>query len=329
MRHRLTALAVALAAALLLVAAVPGPAAAQGGAGTSTAAVLRLDPAPRSLALGGAYAPVAREPMSLFYNPARLDFRETGFGFSYQALPVDAGAGAMVASTRVGPGAIAIGSVFLNYGEVEVFEPDPSTGGERGVPTGERVGGGETVLGVGYALPLGAALRVGFGVKLLRLQIAEAAGSGMAFDLGASLDLFDERLSLSLAAQNFGPEAGAGRPAELPRIARVGTALRLVSRDEQRWTLAVEASHRDGGISLASGIEAEFSPGEEVMVVGRLGYRESQGWDDAIRPREAVVLGAGVKLGRYAIEYAQRPFGVLGSTHHFGLSIRTAAGAAN
>src|SRR5690606_3509906 len=58
--------------ALAPPAAAAAPVGAQDGAGGASAIVLQLAPAPRPLALGGAYAALARDPYALFYNPGRL-----------------------------------------------------------------------------------------------------------------------------------------------------------------------------------------------------------------------------------------------------------------
>lgn len=309
---------------LMIGLAAPAQALGQTGAGTASAAVLRLDPAPGPLALGGAYAALAEDPMTLFYNPARLDPRSAGLGMAFQTLPLDAGAGSIATAFPAGPGTVGLGTVFLDYGEVDVVEPDPGSGGERGVPTGERVGGGEVVIGAGYALPIGARLRLGLGLKLLRIQIAEAVGTGMAVDAGASMAVFGDRLVVSLAVQNLGPEMGAGRAAPLPTTVRLGTALRFEPGGAGRIALGVEASRQAGEVRLAAGLESGYAAGEEARLVARLGYRSvvrAVGASGAAR--DPVVFGAGLRLGRYTIDYAHRPLGPLGTTHLFGMTIHS------
>lgn len=314
----------ALFLVLLLMLSAPGLARAQDGAGTSSATVLRLEPTPRAFALGDAYATLAGDAMSSFYNPARLDPRQAGLAFAFQSLPLDAGAGTAAGSTRLGPGVIGAGAVFLNYGSVDVIEPDPDTNDEWGVPTGERAGGGEIALGTGYAMTIGGGVRLGVGVKLLRVEIAEITGNGAAFDLGASLETLSGRLIVSLAAQNMGREMGAGRSAPLPTTTRLGTALRLGAEHGNRLAIGLDAARQSGEMALTGGIETAYVGTGDVHLIGRLGYRlqqnRAQAPDSARRP---LTVGAGIRRGRFTVDYAHRPLGPLGTTHLVGLTIHT------
>lgn len=303
----------------VLAAALPAPAAAQSGAGTTSGVVLQLAPAPRSLALGGAYAALAADELGIFYNPARLALAAGAVGLAYQTLPLAAGAGSLAAALPAGPGVFGGGVQFLNLGEVDVVEPDPA-GGEWGIPTGERVGGAEVALSAGYGVAIGP-VQVGAAAKLLRFQLAEVEATGAAFDLAAGAELFAGRLALGVSAQNLGGETGPGRPAPLPRLLRVGAAVRLGQGVGPRALLALEAMARHGRVALATGVEAGIAGAGGLELVGRVGYRHAPEAEQAEPP---LVFGAGLALDRFALDYAYRSLGPLGAAHLFGVSIHVA-----
>ncbi len=307
-RRLLTALGLALVA--------PAPAAAQ-EPGATAAVVLRIEPAPRALALGGAYAALADE-LSVFYNPARLAAAAPAASLAYRTLPVDAGVGAAAFALRLGPGTLGAGVQYLNYGEVEVFEPDPASGGDLGLPTGERVGGGELAVTAAYAVRVLGRIQLGAAAKLLRLQLAEAAASGAAFDLGLGADLLDGRLMLGAAVRNLGHDVGPVRASPLPRSARAGAALHLTGRAGLHSTLAVEAVGWAGAVAPAAGIEVGLAATRTAKLVGRAGYDGSRRAPSA----GGLVAGAGLALDGLTLDYAYQPLGALGATHVFGVALR-------
>lgn len=311
-----------LAPFVLAAVAVCAPAAAAQDPGATAAAVLRVAPAPRALALGGAYAPLA-DPLSVFYNPARLSSADAAAAFAYRTLPVEAGVGTAALATRFGPGSLGFGAQFLNYGEVDVFEPDPSTGGEIGLPTGERVGGGELALSLGYAVHMPGGLQLGAAAKLLRLHLAEASATGTAFDFGMGLDLLKGRLALGTAVQNVGSDLGPARASPLPRQVRAGAALRLDAPAGLKAALAAEAVRRGDEIAPAIGLEIGAAGPGGASLVGRIGYDRSNGVEDrgAGRWPAHLVAGAGLNLDGLRLDYAHHSLGPLGSSHIFGLSL--------
>ncbi|HEX7049201.1 MAG TPA: PorV/PorQ family protein [Longimicrobiales bacterium] len=303
------------------LAAMPGAAAAQDGVGTASAIVLQLAPAPRPLALGGAYAAIADDALSLFYNAAGLSAAPAAIELAYQTLPVGASAGSLAAALPLGPGVLGAGVRFLNLGDIDVVEPDPATGGELGRPTGGRVGAGEVAVSAGYGIALGDHLRLGATATLLRLQIAEADALGAAFDLGASATVLDGRLVLAAAAQHLGPDVGVVRSAPLPRRLRAGAAVRIGDGVGPRATLSLEAIARDDRVGFASGIEAGLRAPGGLEFAGRIGYRDIRAIDGAQTP---FVFGAGITLGTLTVDYAFRPLGPLGDGHMFGISLHPA-----
>ncbi|HEX6939345.1 MAG TPA: hypothetical protein VF158_08025 [Longimicrobiales bacterium] len=309
-------------ASLALAVALGGAASAASAQdpGATAAAVLRLAPAPRAAALGGAYAPLA-DALSVFHNPARLAAAEPAAMLAYRMLPVEAGVGAASLALPLGPGTLGVGVMFLNYGEIDVVEPDPSTGGEIGIPIGARVGGGELAATAAYGLRIPGGIEIGAAAKLLRLQLAEAAATGAAFDFGAGAEILDGRVMLGAAVQNLGDDIGPGRVSPLPRTVRAGAALRLDGPSGLRTVLVAEALERGGAVRPVGGIEVGYTGPGGTAVVGRVGY---DGRGGAPWP-ESFVAGAGLTLDGLALDYAYRALGPLGAAHVFGIALRLGA----
>jgi hypothetical protein len=316
----MTACARTAGCALALLLLGGAPLRAQDGAGSSAAILLQLAPAPRPLALGGAYAALGSDAYALFYNAAGLAGASRAVGAAYQAYPVGVAAGSLAGVLPFGHFSLALGVHYLDLGEVEVLEPDPAYAGQRGRPTGETVGGGEVVASAGAAVAITSALAVGVAGKLLHVGLAGESDAGLAADVGASAGLLGGRLRVGAALQNLGPAVGPGRAAPLPRMLRAGVALELGAAGPGiRTALAAEAVHLEGRASLAAGLELGYRDGRGLGVLGRAGFDARARERDAASP---VAVGGGIVLGGFRVDYAYRAVGPLGGTHHFGFTFR-------
>jgi hypothetical protein len=300
--------------AFLLLAAAP--LGAQGGAGSSAAVLLQLAPAPRPLALGGAYAALGSDAYALFYNAAGLARARRAMGAAYHAYPAGVAAGSLAGALPIGRVSFALGVHYLDLGEVEVLEPDPAYAGQRGRPTGETVSGGEVVASAGAAVAVTPALALGIAAKAVHVGLAGEGDAGVAADVGASADLLGSRLRLGASLQNLGAAMGPGLPSPLPRTIRVGAALELGAPGPGiRTTLAAEAVRLEGRTSLAAGLEVGYRDGRGRGVLARAGVDARARERDAASP---IVVGGGIAVGGVRVDYAYRAVGPLGGTHHFG-----------
>jgi hypothetical protein len=306
---------------LALLLATAAPLRAQDGAGASSAILLQLAPAPRPLALGGAYAAFARDPYALFYNPSRLAGTPPAVGAAYHAYPVGVAAGSIAATLPFDRLALAVGVHYLDLGEVEVVEPDPAYAGQRGRATGEVTDGGEVLAVVGGALELGPSVRVGAAAKALRFGLAGASDQGFAVDLGATASLLGGRVQLGAAVQNLGPDVGPGRRAPLPRTVRAAAAVDIVDLGGVRTAVGLDAVHVEQRLAIAAGLEAGYRAGAGLALLARAGFDGRARTGDAASP---VTVGGGIAFGRFGLDYAYRGAGPLGATHHFGFSVKLA-----
>lgn len=293
---------------------VPATAVAQ-GPGRSGAAILRLPASPRSAALGGAVSTGSgAEPFTFLSNPAAAAAPGArGLAATYRAHRGDVAVGGVAAGVDLGPGRFAVALRYLDLGEVSVVVPDPAFGGERGVPTGGRASGGELALSAAYAGRVGP-VRLGAAVSGVRSELAELSDVAVAGDVGAALDLAKGRLMASVAAQHLGPDAGPGRPADLPRSVRAGLALRPGWPRPADVLVAVEVAGPTDDVQPRGGLEVRFDGGS-VGLIGRAG------WDGAVERGDAVsrwAVGGGLVVGSWTLDYAYRGLGPLGESHQFG-----------
>lgn len=293
--------------ALAGMAATPAFAAGQ-GAGSAATTVLRLSPGPRALALGGAMTAV-RDPFAAEFNPAALS--RAGTALSFQALPVEATAGAAAATFGVPVGTASVSLRFVDYGDVAVIEESP--GGPVGEPTGATATGGELTALAAYGLAVGP-VRLGIAGRWLRMDVAGLTGDAWSADAGALLEPV-EWAAVGVAVQNLGSDVDAGRAAPLPRTLRLG------ARAERRLgpvdaLLAVEGRRREERNGVGAGLEVGTG-GPGFRAEARLGYESRADSGDAY---SRFVFGGGVRIDRVAVDFAYRALGPLGSTRQFGLS---------
>jgi len=298
---------------------VAASATAQEGAGTEGALLLQLTPAPRPVALGGAFVALADGPLALHHGPAGLAGAPRGVVVAYQTLPTDASAGLGAVALPLGPGTLGAGLSFVDYGEVPEILPGGS--GLVGQPTGAVVRGGELAVAVGYGVRLGR-VRLGAVARSLQIGIAELGTRATAYDLGAGIEVLDDRVALRVAVQNLGPDVEAGRPAPLPTVLRAGASFRVSRGPGRHGILAVEAhaprAALDGPRPVQAAVGAEWTfRVAGASVSARLGYRQKTAAGDAFN---GLAAGGGVRFGRLSIDYAYRPLGPLGATQHLGLT---------
>lgn len=308
--------AIAIVAAL----AVPATLGAQQGAGTTGAQALQLLAGARAAGLGGAYT-AAGDADAMFYNPAGLGPVGAAAALSFQRHVQEVSFGSVALARRVGPVVVGLGVAYLDAGSIDVLEPDPAYGGERGRATGETVTATESATRLAVAVPIGERLRVGAVAGWATMGLADAARSAPFVDAGAQLAV--SRVTLGAAVRNLG---GAMRgsnvaDAELPREARVGMALELPTMAGLGAQVAADWVSDLVGKSgwLVTGVEAGLMPtaARQVGLVGRVGYNANG--DDALQG--ALTVGAGLSLRGVAVDYAFQRLALFGDVHRVGVRI--------
>lgn len=301
---------------LLAVPAAPAALRAQSGAGTAAQQVLQLPAGARAAAFGGAYAGAADADV-LFYNPAGSGGLATAAAFSYQRHVQDVSFGTLALARAVGPVVVGVGVAYLNAGTIDVIEPDPAYGGERGRPTGASASATESATRLTIALPVGERVRLGAAAGFATSAIAGATRSAPFGDLGAQLVL--PRVTVGASVRNLGGRlTGDGIGADLPREARLGAEAELPGGAGLGGRVSADwVQDLVGGTGwIAGGVEAGLpaSASRAVGLLGRVGYNAG---GDALQG--ALTLGGGLQVRGLAVDYAWQRMDAFGSVHRLGV----------
>ena len=164
-----------------------------------------------------------------------------------------------------------------------------------------------------YARGFGSSIAFGANAKLLREQIAEETGTGIAFDLGGLYTFSDIPLSLGFNAQHLGPRVTFIEEAfGLPVTFRLGAAYKPWNEVLVLTTDIIRPADND----IAVGVGTGYTIGNILQL--RTGYRYQIGGND-LGAISGLTGGFGLTLLRFQVDYALVPFGVLGLTHRFSL----------
>ncbi len=293
---------------LCVFCSVPSSFAADDGGGTES--IFKLGPTARGVGLGSAMVGLAFDASAPYWNPALLPHaRGSELTFSYNRLYGQAGGASYgylgLAYPTLNAGGFGIGILRLKLGEIETYDTSSR-------PTG-TIDYGETQLllsyGYGGRLPyVGGRLDLGLSAKIHSLDLAEKSTSG-GMDLGLAWTV--PRLSgtrLCFVYQNLiAPSFRLiEREDKLPSTKRFA----LSKRHEFNPSTSVEVAavydspqYADHRVGL--GAEAEYLD----LYTLRLSYDDGH-----------FNAGLGGRWRDYALDYAFRSGGELGSSQFLSLS---------
>lgn len=281
-----------IAIVLLIVTAAAPPADAvsiHDDAGTAGAAFLKIEGGSRPVGMGGAFAGLANDVNTIFWNPAGLTAVHDQELTAMQHFSF-----ADISNQTIGyaqrAGQVVWGASFLgSFTEIErrqgpTEDPDSSV----------TVGGFAT--GLSLAVPLGTALSLGGTAKIISQQLDIQNVYGGAADVGLVLRLADDRLGIGVALQNAGVLEG---DENLPMALRAGLAFRTwESLTEEAaamparrgvWAFVADAHVPliDANPSFHLGVERWFYGSVAARVGYKIGMNEN--------PSDGLALGVGVR----------------------------------
>lgn len=285
--------------------------------GTTSAVFLKLEQGARPIAMGGAFTAAADDVNSIVWNPAGLaKLPALQLTLMHNIWFTDIFYDYLAGAYPFGEiGTFGLGIIYVNSGEIPRWS-------ELGV-AGDPFSASSIGFNIAYGTVINKELSLGVTLKVFNESIDDKSSLGFAADLGAIYKTPIKDLQLGFVAQNLGPQFGFGEAFMLPINVRFGmsyTGIRnmLLNLD---YIQPIETY----GI-LALGFEYWYKD----IVVLRMGY-QFQGMFDLNKYTEYVnvpeiftgfVMGAGVKIDIYEIDYAYRNLGVLESTHRFGLTLK-------
>ena len=311
---------------LIITAGVPTAKAVNihDGAGTVGAAFLKIEGGSRPVGMGGAFAGLANDVNTIFWNPAGLtavhDQELTAMQhFSF----ADINNQSIGYAQRVN--GFVWGASFLgSFTEIErrqgpTEDPDSTV----------TVGGFATGLSVAY--PLGTAISIGGTAKMISEQLDIQNAYGAAADVGLILRLLDNRLGIGVAVQNAGVLDGGEN---LPTALRAGFAYRTWKEAEAEseesmpereiWALVADAHLPliDTNPSFHVGAERWFYGSVAARIGYRIGLNEN--------PSDGLSLGVGVRRSGedalanidFQFDYAFVPDAYLGNAHRVSFITR-------
>ena len=321
--------AVLVVMALLVITAVASRADAvsiHDGAGTVGAAFLKIEGGSRPVGMGGAFAGLANDINTIFWNPAGLtavhDQELTAMQhFSFADIN-NQSIGYAQRMDRLVWGASFLGS----FTEIERRQ-----GPTKDPDSAVTVGGFATGLSIAY--PLGSALSIGGTAKVISEQLDIQNAYGAAADVGLILRMLDNRLGIGVAVQNAGVLDGAEN---LPMALRAGFAYRAWEASEAEvetegpmpkrevWAFVADAHLPliDANPSFHVGAERWFYD----SVAARLGYRVGLNEN----PSDGLSLGVGVRRSGedalanidFQFDYAFVPDAYVGNAHRVSFITR-------
>lgn len=297
-----TALILTMAVGALLALSAPVCA---GSAGTSSAQFLKMGAGARAAAMGDSFAAVANDASAVYWNPAGLAQLEDAELTAMQNNGLDNTSYQFAAAARpVGDGAIGVSLYRMDYGSIDSYSAADVRDGS--------VSAGSLAAGVTAARKFGDNIRLGVTAKMVSEKIAGESASTFAGDAGFLWS--NDRLSVGVAVQHFGGTMKFVKKSEdLPMTLRADAALHVSSRI---LLSAGAAKERDNETEIHAGTEIRMNHLLDV----RAGYATVPGNTVDVGGIAGVTGGVGLHLGRFAIDYAIRPFGDLGLSHRISIT---------
>jgi hypothetical protein len=256
----------------------------------------------------------------LFYNPAGAAGLGAAASVSYQRHVEDIGLATGAGAYRFGTMVLGVSAIFLDYGDIREFVPDPDFGGQTGIPTGSTVSASEVAARLTGALPIAdGRFNVGASLGYVSTDLA-GTGRGAPFvDIGGQY--LTAGLTIGASIRNIGRAmSGAGvADADLPMEARFGAMYAFARETGFGGAVSADlvAGLNGGSSGILAGFEAGLLPrgGSRVGAVARAGYDLGVG-DDG---QGALAFGGGVWLGPLAVDYTYQNYDLFGSLHRVGV----------
>jgi hypothetical protein len=315
---------------------------AQAKVGTAAAPFLGIAIGPRAAAMGGAFAALANDATSLYWNPggiSRLGKSQVLVSHANWLVDTDFNWAGVV--LNVGDDdAIGFSVTMLNYGEEEITDELNQEG------TGARWSAHDLAVAASYARTMTDRFSIGGSFKLLQQKIWNETATSVAFDVGLLFITQFDDLRLGMSISNFGsdlkfegkdllnrididPDNSGNNETlvstlkveswPLPLFFRVGLAYDFLRTSRTRVTVAADALRPSDNAGVLN-LGAEIGLHDSLFLRG--GYKSLFRADS----EEGLTLGAGLKyntvaMGVIAIDFAYADFGILDNVQIYSLSI--------
>lgn len=304
------------AATVLMTAAFSSPLmAGREDVGTSGAAFLKIGAGAKSAAMGEAQTAVSDDVNAIFHNPAGLS-RVGGFEFTaqygahFQSMIYNVLAAAYPVENV---GTFGLGVINLAVDNIERRAADTA------VADGDFAAGDYAYV-VSYSRKIAHRAAVGANVKYLYSMLYDKTASATAADIGVIAEpLNNVPLSVGISAQNLGGEMkfdAAGDP--LPSVYKLGLGYRFPGNE---FLAAIDVAFpRDNASRLSAGVEYTRKIDRDFSAALRAGYKTIS--DDRLDGLSGLSAGAGAAFRHFRFDFAWLPYGILGDTFRYALSVK-------
>jgi hypothetical protein len=291
--------------------------------GAQSSMVVLTLPASARAAGGGDASVFATDAAALFYGAQRLP-NERATTLSAGTWIGDAQLATLAFATPVAwqrraRTVLALGVQSLDFGNVDEILPDPLTGGTRGTPTGNRVGGSELALTAGVKQQ-SSRMRTGVALTYMREQIADVSASAVTLSGASGVTVRGWDADLSVEHASTSSQNPARPTLTIPSTWRGSIAT-------PAWTLA-GASWRGVGE-----VRRTQHQGTTSVFGAEAAFKTAAGWDLRVRGaglayseetvRAPWSAGGSAARGHWSLDYAYQGFGALGAVHRMGITWRS------
>lgn len=312
-------------------------------AGTTSSKFLSIGIGPRANGMGAAFAAVANDATSMYWNPAGIAHVEKFQSvFTYTEMFADLNVnyfGIVVPAGEIGN--FGVNVTALNIGDMEVTTEDYPEG------TGETFSSGSYAFGLSYARFITDNFVVGANIKYIRENIYNSSAEGIAVDIGTVFTTPFYGIRFASSITNFGTkmtidgddllvrydqdETTSGNNEtvdakiatdqfDLPLRLQIGIARDFKFADGQMFTLAVDANYPNDNNQWVN-VGGELSLFNNLVFL-RGGYK-TLFMEDA---QEGLTLGVGIKYDQsnllgIQVDYAYQEHEYLDNIHSFGLML--------
>ena len=182
----------------------------------------------------------------------------------------------------------------------------------------------DLALSLGYGQTFGDNFALGIGGKYISSNLLTYSASGAAGDAGILLYTKKKELTLGLSVQNVGQVSNFSQfssQEKLPTVYRGGLVYRFQPDEPTHFLVGADLEKPiDGDLVFHGGGEVWVGI-QDFSVAFRAGYTLNSLNQD-LGPLVGAALGAGVKYDAFEFNYAIVPFGLLGDTQRFSLTVR-------
>jgi outer membrane protein OmpA-like peptidoglycan-associated protein len=264
----------------------------------------------RATAMGSAFAGVADDASSLYYNPAGLGWID-GFelGLHHNSWLVGSNRESLLLGSPItSGGALAASFSYMDWGSFDVRDNNGNlTGSYTDRDLEASLGWGERLSGSG---PTG--LSLGLSLRGLKQRIYQDGALGISGDLGA-LWAPTRLLRLGLSYTHLGSSLASSNQASNINVA--ASLYRYALSKEADFSLAAATALEPSGISrIQLGGEGWLY---DTLAL-RAGYVVSLA-DNQLGGLSGLTAGAGFKRGDFELDYSFLPYGDLGNAQWISL----------